>query len=144
MQLAKVFRNAWLPLLIVMVVIVGGFAVTRVKSFFGAHNTGALTTTKLDDSKPYKPKVVRYEIFGSAHQANVNYLDLSAQPQRLDGAQLPWSLTLSTTAPSVFPTLSAQSDGDVLGCRITVDNEVKDEKTSDGVHALTFCMVKSA
>lgn len=144
MQLAKVFRNAWLPLLIVMVVIVGGFAVTRVKSFFGAHNTGALTTTKLDDSKPYKPKVVRYEIFGSAHQANVNYLDLSAQPQRLDGAPLPWSLTLSTTAPSVFPTLSAQSDGDVLGCRITVDNEVKDEKTSDGVHALTFCMVKSA
>jgi hypothetical protein len=40
--------------------------------------------------------------------------------------------------------LSAQSDGDILGCRITVDNEVKDEKTSDGVHALTFCMVKSA
>ena len=144
MQLAKVFRNAWLPLLIVMVVMVGGFAVTRVKSFFGAHNTGALTTTKLDDSKPYKPKVVRYEIFGSAHRANVNYLDLSAQPQRLDGAPLPWSLTLSTTAPSVFPTLSAQSDGDVLGCRITVDNEVKDEKASDGVHALTFCMVKSA
>lgn len=144
MQLAKVFRNAWLPLLIVMVVMVGGFAVTRVKSFFGAHNTGALTTTKLDDSTPYKPKVVRYEIFGSAERANVNYLDLSAQPQRLDGAPLPWSLTLSTTAPSVFPTLSAQSDGDVLGCRITVDNEVKDEKTSDGVHALTFCMVKSA
>ena len=101
-------------------------------------------TAKLDDSKPFKPKVVKYEVFGSAHHANVNYLDLSAQPQRLDGAPLPWALTLSTTAPSVFPTLSAQSDGDILGCRITVDNEVKDEKTSDGVHALTFCMVKSA
>jgi Mycobacterium membrane protein len=143
-QVAKVFRNAWLPLLIVMVVVVGGLAVTRVKSFFGAHDTGVLTTSRLDDSKPFKPKIVKYEVFGSADRANVNYLDLSAQPQRLDGAPLPWALTLSTTAPSVFPTLSAQSDGDVLGCRITVDNEVKDEKTVDGVHALTFCMVKSA
>jgi hypothetical protein len=143
-QISKLVRNAWLPLLIVAVVVVGGFAVTRVKSFFGAHDTGALTTPRLDDSKPFKPKIVTYEVFGSAHHANVNYLDLSAQPQRLDGAPLPWALTLSTTAPSVFPTLSAQSDGDILGCRITVDNEVKDEKTSDGVHALTFCMVKSA
>ena len=144
MQISKLVRNAWLPLLIVAVVVVGGFAVTRVKSFFGAHDTGALRTPRLADSKPFKPKIVKYEVFGSAHRANVNYLDLSAQPQRLDGAPLPWALTLSTTAPSVFPTLSAQSDGDILGCRITVDNEVKDEKTSDGVHALTFCMVKSA
>ena len=143
-QVAKVFRNAWLPLLIVMVVVVGGFAVTRVKSFFGAHDTGVMTTARLDDSKPFKPKVVKYEIFGAAHRANVNYLDLSAQPQRLDGAPLPWTLTVSTTAPSVVPNLSAQSDGDVIGCRITVDDEVKDEKVANGVHALTFCMVKSA
>ena len=144
MQVAKVVRNAWLPLLIVAVMVVGGFAVTRVKSFFGAHDTGVMTTPRLDDSKPFKPKVVKYEIFGSAHRANVNYLDLSAQPQRVDGAPLPWALILSTTAPSVFPNLSAQSDGDVIGCRITVDDEVKDEKISNGVHALTFCMVKSA
>jgi hypothetical protein len=143
-QIAKVFRNAWLPLLIVIVVVVGGFAVTRVKSFFSAHDTGVLTTPRLEDSKPFKPKVVKYEIFGAARRANVNYLDLSAQPQRLDGAPLPWAVTLRTTAPSVFPNLSAQSDGDVIGCRITVDDEVKDEKISNGVHALTFCMVKSA
>jgi hypothetical protein len=143
-QTSKIVRNAWLPVLIVAVVVVGGFAVARVKSFFGAHDTGVLTTPRLDDSKPFKPKIVKYEIFGSAAHANVNYLDLSAQPQRLDGAQLPWALTLSTTAPSVFPNLSAQSDGDVIGCRITVDNEIKDEQTIHGVHALTFCMVKSA
>ncbi|MGO9155973.1 MmpS family transport accessory protein, partial [Mycobacterium sp.] len=28
--------------------------------------------------------------------------------------------------------------------RITIDNEVKDEKITNGVHALTFCLVKSA
>jgi hypothetical protein len=142
-QISKVVRNAWLPLLIVTVMVVGGLAVTRVKSFFGAHDTGVMTTPRLDDSKPFKPKVVKYEIFGAASRANVNYLDLSAEPQRVDGAPLPWSLVLSTTAPSVFPNIVAQSDGDYIGCRITVDDEVKDEKVANGVHALTFCLVKS-
>ena len=56
MQLSKVVRNAWLPVLIVAVVVIGGFAVVRVKSFFGAQDTGVLTSPKLDDSKPFKPK----------------------------------------------------------------------------------------
>lgn len=144
MQISRLVRNAWLPLLIVAVVVVGGFAVVRVKSFFGAHDTGIMSSPRLDDSKPFKPKVVKYEVFGSASQANVNYLDLSADPRRIDGAPLPWTLVLSTTAPSVFPNLSAQSDGSSLGCRITIDDEVKDENLTHGVHALTFCMVKSA
>lgn len=144
MQISKVIRNAWLPLLIVAVVVVGGFAVARVKSFFGAENARPLTSARMDDSKPFKPKVVKYEIWGSASHANVNYLDLSADPKRIDNAPLPWTLVLRTTAPSVFPNLSAQSDGDSLGCRITIDDEVKDEKVINGVHALTFCLVKSA
>ena len=144
MQISRVVRNAWLPLLIVAVVVVGGFAVARVKSFFGAHDSGVMTSSRLDDSKPFKPKVVKYEVFGSAGRANVNYLDLNADPKRIDGAPLPWTLVLSTTAPSVFPNISAQSDGDYLGCRITIDDEVKDEKITNGVHALTFCLVKSA
>jgi hypothetical protein len=143
-QISRVVRNAWLPLLIVAVVVVGGFAVARVKSFFGAHDSGVMTSSRLDDSKPFKPKVVKYEVFGSAGRANVNYLDLNADPKRIDGAPLPWTLVLSTTAPSVFPNISAQSDGEYLGCRITIDDEVKDEKITNGVHALTFCLVKSA
>ena len=144
MQLSKVMRNAWLPLLIVAVVAIGGVTVARVKSFFVAENAAPLTSSRLDDSKPFKPKVVKYEIFGSASHANVNYLDLSADPKRVDNAPLPWTLVLSTTAPSVFPNLSAQSDGNRLGCRITIDDEVKDENITNGVHALTFCLVKSA
>ena len=38
MQISRIVRNAWLPLLIVAVVVVGGFAVVRVKSFFIAEN----------------------------------------------------------------------------------------------------------
>ncbi|OBK27625.1 hypothetical protein A5634_22425 [Mycobacterium asiaticum] len=142
--MARIVRDAWLPLLIVAVVAIGGFTVHRVKSFFVAENADTLTSPKVDDSKPFKPKVVKYEVFGSASHANVNYLDLSAEPQRRDDTPLPWTLVLSTTAPSVFPNISAQSDGNYLGCRITVDDEVKDEQISHGVHALTSCLVKSA
>ena len=71
-----------------------------------------MTSPRLDDSKPFNPKVVKYEIFGPASYADINYLDLGAKPKRVDGAALPWSLVLSTTAPSVFPNIVAQGDGD--------------------------------
>lgn len=38
----------------------------------------------------------------------------------------------------------AQSDGSQIGCRITVDNVVQEEKRSDGVNPQTFCLMKSA
>jgi hypothetical protein len=88
--------------------------------------------------------VVRYEIFGTGSYANINYLDLDAKPQRSDGAALPWSLTLDTTAPSAAPNIIAQGDGGSITCRIIVDDIVKDERTVTGVNPLTFCFVKSA
>ncbi|HEV7855181.1 MAG TPA: MmpS family transport accessory protein, partial [Mycobacterium sp.] len=51
---------------------------------------------------------------------------------------------LQTTAPSAAPNIVAQGDGGSITCRITVDDEVKDERTSDGLNAQTFCYVKSA
>jgi Mycobacterium membrane protein len=44
----------------------------------------------------------------------------------------------------VSPNIIAQSDGGRISCRITVDGVLKDERTSDGVNAQTFCLVKSA
>ncbi len=101
-------------------------------------------STRIEDTKPFNPKVVKYEVWGDGSYADVNYLDLDAEPQRIDHVSLPWSLTLSTTAPSVFPNVVAQGDSSNITCRITVDDEVKDEKISNGVHALTSCLVKSA
>jgi hypothetical protein len=56
----------------------------------------------------------------SPEDANVNYVDLSADPRRVDGAPLPWTLVLSTSAPSVFL------------------------NRTRGVPALTLCLVTSA
>ena len=139
-----VLKRAWMPLLIVVVLAVGGFTVHRIRTFFGSE--GILTTPKVfaEDPEPFDPKVVKYEVWGSGTYANINYLDLDAKPQRTDNAALPWSLTLETTAPSAAPTILAQGDGNSISCRIIVDDEVKDERTATGVDALTYCFVRSA
>jgi MmpS family membrane protein len=117
----------------------------RIRTFFGAPDPTGVSSAFGDDTKPFEPKVVTYEILGPPGAvADINYLDLDAQPQRVDGATLPWTLRLETTAPSVFPNLVAQGDSDSITCRITVDDELKDERTSNGVNAQTFCLVKSA
>lgn len=139
-------KRLWIPLVIVVVVVVATFTVMRVRTFFGT-GPGYISTenSASDDSEPFDPKVVKYEVWGEpGAMANVNYMDLDARPVRVDNVSLPWEITLSTTAPSVFPTISGQGDGSTLSCRITVDGEVKDERTVDGVGAHTYCLVKSA
>ncbi len=139
-------KRLWMPLVIVVVVVVATFTVMRVRTFFGT-GPGYISTenSASDDSEPFDPKVVKYEVWGEpGAMANVNYMDLDARPVRVDNVSLPWEITLSTTAPSVFPTISGQGDGSTLSCRITVDGEVKDERTVDGVGAHTYCLVKSA
>ena len=139
-----VLKRMWIPLLLVVVAVVAGFTVYRMRTFFGSE--GVLVTPKVfaDDPESFDPKVVRYEVFGSGGSANINYLDLDAKPQRIDGAAVPWSLILETTAPSAAPNIIAQGTGTSITCRILVDDEVKDERTVTGVDPLTYCFVKSA
>jgi hypothetical protein len=73
----------------------------------------------------------------------IDYFDADANTHEVNVA-LPWSLTISTTLPSVSGNIMAQGDGDQIGCRITVDGTVRNENNSDGVNAQTFCLVKSA
>lgn len=140
----RLAKKVWIPIVIIVVVTIAGFTVSRIRTFFGAE--GIIVTPRVfaDDPEPFDPKVVKYEIFGTGSYADINYLDLDARPQRIDGASLPWSLTLQTTAPSAAPNIVAQGDGGSITCRITVDDEIKDERTSTGVSAQTFCYVKSA
>jgi hypothetical protein len=140
----RLARKAWIPIIILVVALIAGFTVHRVRGFFGAEGITVTPRVFADDPEPFDPKVVRYEITGSGSYANINYLDLDAKPQRVDQAALPWTLVLQTTEPSAAPNILAQGDGDSISCRIVVDDVVKDERTASGVNALTYCFVKSA
>ena len=98
----NLLKRIWIPLLIVVVVAIAGLTVARIRTFFGANDTTGISNAVADDTKPFNPKIVKYEIYGvDGATADINYLDLNAQPQRVDGAALPWSLTLTSTVPAV-------------------------------------------
>jgi hypothetical protein len=142
----KRVRRYWLPLLVLVAVTIGGFVVYRMHGVFGSHNEITRQGSGIaSDAVPFDPKRVTYEVFGPAGAvATINYLDLSANPQSLKQVPLPWTLTLTTTSPATIPILLAQGNAELIGCRITVDGKVKDEKSATGVDAFTFCQVKSA
>lgn len=139
----KLMRRGWLPALIAVAVTAGVVTVANLRTVFGS-NPVVVTDISSDNAEDFNPKFVTYEVFGSGNTAVINYMDLEGKPQRVESTPLPWTLTLQTTLPSVMPNILAQGDGDSIGCRVTVDDEVKQERTATGVNAETFCYVKAA
>ena len=140
----RLAKRTWVLLVILLVIVIAAFCVDRFRGFFGRTELTRPGAGLVNDPEPFNPKEVKYEIFGTGTVATINYLDLDAQPQKAENVSLPWTLDLTTTAPAASPNIVAQSDGGSISCRITVDGVVKDARTTDGVNAQTFCLVKSA
>ena len=135
----------WIPLVILLVIGCGGFIVSRVHGIFGSEKRPSYTEGHVTDTKPFNPKHVMYEVFGPGGTvADISYFDASSQPQQVDGAPLPWSLTMTIDSPAVVANLVAQGDSHSIGCRIVVDGEVKAESVSNEVNAFTHCLVQGA
>lgn len=138
-------KRAWVPLVVVVAVALGGNAVSRLRGVFGSDQIFTATGSSAEPLVPFHLKRVTYEVYGPAGTAgSVSYLDKNAQPEQANFVSLPWTYTITTTVPAVLADVVAQGDGDNIGCRITVNGEVKDERSSDGHHAQTSCLVKAA
>jgi hypothetical protein len=128
----------------VLVVAIAGFAIYRLHGLAWLLNGTSANGGRSDEIVPFNPKHVVLEVFGAPGAvATINYLDVNAQPQQVKDAPLPWSYTITTTEPAVLGNVVAQGDGDMIGCRITVNGEVKDERTVNTFHAYTYCLDKS-
>jgi Mycobacterium membrane protein len=78
---ADAVKKVWVALVIVLVVVVAAFCVTRLRTFFG-HDNRPIAGGISDDVKPFNPKHVVYQVFGPAGTvADINYLDINATPQ---------------------------------------------------------------
>ncbi|WP_156687050.1 MmpS family transport accessory protein [Mycobacterium sp. Marseille-P9652] len=133
-----------MALVAVVVVTITGFAIYRLHGIFGSHANTSANSGLANQIVPFNPKSVVLEVFGApGATATINYLDVNAQPQQVKNAPLPWSYTITTTEPAVVGNVVAQGDGDTLGCRITVNGQVKDERTVNKVDAYTYCLDKS-
>ncbi|AYE97085.1 transport acessory protein MmpS [Mycobacterium paragordonae] len=138
-------KRAWIPLVVVVAVALGGIAVQRLRGVFGSDKLFSTTGSAAETIVPFNPKTVTYEVFGpSDTRGSLSYLNKDAVPEEAKFNGLPWTYTISTTNPAVIANVVAQGDGDRIGCRITVNGDVRDEQSSTGHHAQTFCLVKAA
>jgi Mycobacterium membrane protein len=134
-----------MPLVAVLVLAVAGFSVNRLQGIFGSDGNTSAASGISNEIVPFNPKHVILEVFGPPGAvATINYLDVNAAPQRVSDTTLPWSHTITTTEPAVFANVVAQGDSDSIGCRITVNGIVKDERSVNKVNAYTFCLDKSS
>jgi hypothetical protein len=135
----------WIPLVIVVVLAVGGFTVSRLHGVFGTDNRPVYSTTESQEQKPHDPKHLTYEVFGTpGSTADISFFNDKAEPELVKGVSLPWSLKFEITGAAGVGNISAQGTGNEIGCRIIVGDDVKAEKTSYGTAAFTFCVLKAA
>ena len=128
----------------VVVVAIAGYAVFRLHGIFGSNHDTSTAEALSDEIIPFNPKHVVLEVFGPPGTvATINYLDVNAQPQRAENVALPWRYDITTTQTAVLVNVMAQGDSDSLGCRIVIDDVVKDERTVNTTNAYTFCLDKS-
>lgn len=140
-----VVKRAWIPLVVVVAVAVGATAVDRLRGVFGSDQIFSSTRSSAETIVPFNPKSVTYEVFGPGDTAgSLSYLNQNAVPEQANFTRLPWTYTLTTTIPAVIADVVAQGNSDSIGCRILVNGEVRDERSSSGHHAQTFCLVKAA
>ncbi|OBI11857.1 MmpS family protein [Mycobacterium sp. E2497] len=135
-----------MPLLLVVVVALGGYAVARIRDTFGANAAVASGEGVADNTKPFNPKRITYELTGAERgSVNVNYLDENGQPHLVDAAPLPWSYTIVTTLPSMSANIVAQGSTEVnaIRCRVIVDGQVRDDRRSDEYQPFIYCLVKA-
>ena len=135
--------RAWMVWVTLAIVGLAAFAVYRLQGAFGpldAKTPGG----SADQIVPFNPKRVQLEVFGDpGATATITYMDVNATPQRVDNAPLPWTYKDSTTTPAVVVNIQAQGDGSTLGCRITIDDVVKVERTANSANAYVYCLDKS-
>ena len=142
--IGQVLARRWTLVVAVVVIAVAGFCVYRLHGIFGSHHNVSAGGALPNDNTASKPKHVVIEVFGAPGTvATISYLDVNAQPQRVDHATLPWSYDVTTTQPAVFTNVVAQGNSDPLSCRIMIDGEVKDERTVNTLNAYTYCLEKS-
>ena len=136
-------KKVWIPLVLVVVLAISGLVVSRLHKMFASEDLNANAGAGIEIVQ-FNPKVLVYDVYGSpGSSAQISYFDPDANVH-LVNVTLPWSITLSTTLPAVSANLMAQTDGDEIGCRVTVNGTVREEQTANGVNAQTFCLVKSA
>jgi hypothetical protein len=139
----RLAKKVWIPVVLIVVLAISGVVVTRLHKMFASADLNAGAGSGIEIVQ-FNPKVLVYDVYGPpGTTARIGYFDPDANVHSIT-TPLPWSITLSTTLPTVSASLVAQGDTEQIGCRVTVNGTVREEQSANGINAQTFCLVKSA
>jgi hypothetical protein len=132
-----------MPLVAVVAVAVGGVCMWKVHVFSAPGPV--ITVNGPQAPEQFTPKRLTYELFGSIGDGGMlDYVDIDGHPHQVDLTTLPWSHTETTTLTVVSGSISAQVHGGQVGCRMLVNDVVRDEQSDSHQDADVTCRVKSA
>jgi hypothetical protein len=140
-----ILSKLWLPAVVLVVIAIASYDVSTVRGL-----NDAITNPPAANAIPatvvqINPKNVTYEGFGSlGGGGKVTYADLNSEPIEVTLASLPWSHSETTMAASASLSLTAQVEGDSVGCRILVNGQVRDEQSVSHPGAAVACTVVAA
>ncbi|WP_135452369.1 MmpS family transport accessory protein [Mycobacterium sp. DL99] len=136
-------NKGWLPLVTVIAVGIGSVAVWKVHQMSEPGPVPSVLTAQAPEQ--FTPKRLTYELFGTVGNGGMlSYIDINGHPHKVDITELPWTHTETTTLTVVSGSISAQVDGGNVGCRMLVNDVVRDEQSSTHADADVTCRVKSA
>ncbi|AFP39967.1 MmpS2 [Mycolicibacterium smegmatis MC2 155] len=139
----RTLQKGWLPAVAVIAVGVGSVTVWKVHEMSAPVPVATVLAAQAPEQ--FTPKRMTYELFGSPGSGGLlTYVDVDGHPHRVDIAELPWSHTETTTLTVVSGSISGQVKGGEVGCRILVNDRVRDEHSSSHANADVTCRVKSA
>lgn len=136
-------KRYWIPLVFVVMIAISSVAVMRLHRVFASRDVNPNAGAGIQIVQ-FNPKSIGYEVFGSPGTiASINYWDAEANVHQVNDVPLPWSYTVTTVLPAVMGNIVVQGNSNEIGCRIKIDDVVRDERRAIGGNAQTFCLVKS-
>jgi len=140
---SSLLARAWLPLVAVVAIGIGAFGMWKVHQMSAPGPV--LTVNPPQAPEQFTPKTLSYQVFGSPGAGVLlSYVDLSGYPHTVELDSLPWRHDETTMLTVVSGSISVQVRGDYVGCRILVNDVVRDEHTNARDNADIACRVKSA
>lgn len=140
----RLVNRLWLPTIVVVVAVLAGFIIDSAHGIFGSQDRTRSAGNKFSIAQ-FNPKRIEYDIFGDlAGWGRASYWDVNSHPVAVDLVALPWTHTEVTVLTTATADITAQVAGGNIGCRITVDGQVRSEHIATGEHVGVWCQVLSA
>ena len=136
-------KRVWIPLVLIVVLAVSGLVVSRLHKMFASEDLNANAGEGIEIVQ-FNPKILVYDVYGSPGPPHRSAISTRTRTCIWSPCRCRGRSRLSTTLPTVSANLMAQTDGDQIGCRVTVNGTVREEQSANGVNAQTYCLVKSA